>query len=536
MIFAAGVALWTGGAVASTEAETPRLVLVIAIDQLRLDRLDAALPGGLGRLAREGRVYTEGTLDHANSATCPGHTSIVAGRHPGPSGVPGNQHLQRGVKRPLYCVDDPAADAAVLGETGVGRSPRKLRVDTLGDWLKAAQPEARVFGVSLKDRAAITMAGKRADAAYWMHAELPGGFTTSAFYRAELPEWVVAFNGSDPLADGFAASVPAQWEAASRPEGPRPDDYPAESDRFGRVFPHVIRSDDPEQTLQAFRFSPWSDVATLDFALALIRNEGLGRGADTDLLAIGLSATDLIGHLYGPESHESYDALRRLDAALGGFLDAVEAEVGPGRTLVVLSADHGVLPLPEWLEETGRATCPVEGGRASYRSLVLPLYAALWWEFTPFWDWPQAWIYFAGGNINVDRELAEEHGVDVEEVIAFTEAWLENQDIVAEAWTRPEIRDGTSEYARLYRNSFDEERSGDLVIQLQEGCLISAYAGGTTHGSPYPYDRSVPIVFWGPGVEPGRVPGRARTIDIAPTIAERLGIPRPPDLDGVPLR
>ena len=515
-------------------AEAPRLVLILAIDQLRLDRMDAELPGGLGRLAREGRVYTEGTLDHANSATCPGHVSIVAGRHPGRAGVPGNRHLLRGVAAPLYCVDDP--NSPVIGAPpGNGRSPRKLRVDTLGDWIKGAHPDARVFGVSLKDRSAITMAGKSADGAYWLRRKPPGGFTTSAFYAEALPEWVSAFNGNDPLVDGFMGDLPEQWEATWKLEGPRPDDFEGESDRFGRAFPHPLRSDEPATTIEAHGFSPWADADTLEFAEQLIHNEALGTDDSPDLLSVGLSGTDLIGHMYGPESHESYDALRRLDADLARFLDSVESRVGPGRTLVVLSADHGVLPLPGWLEETGRSVCPIDGGREGLRSFAIRLYTALWWEFTPIYDWPQAWVHFAGSNLNVDRALAAEHGIDVQKVIDFAEAWLEEQEVVERVWTREEIKGGTSEFARLYRNSFDEERSGDLAVQVREGCLISGFDAGTTHGSPYLYDRAVPIVFWGPGIEQGRVGARARTVDIAPSIAHQLGIRTPADLDGVVL-
>jgi hypothetical protein len=517
-------------------AETPRLVVVLAVDQLRPDRLDPTLPGGIGRLAREGRSYTEGVLDHSHTATCPGHLSIVAGRHPGPAGVPGNRHLERGVPKARYCVEAPPEEAAVIGAPQIGRSPAKIRVETLGDWLKAARPGARVFGVSPKDRSAIAMAGRHADGAYWMLAAPPGSVTTSTYYRAELPAWVTAFNGSDPLVDGFLADLPESWEAKWKLEGPRPDDFEGESDMFGRAFPHPLRhEDDPRKTLTAYAVSPFPDADTFEFSRELIKQEGLGADDDPDLLAIGLSSTDRVGHLYGPWSHESYDALRRLDEDLGAFMDFVESKVGPGRTLWVLSSDHGVLPLPEWLDETGSATCPVDGGRESLRGFVLPLYTALWWEFTPFWDWPEAWVHFAGADLNVNRALAAEHGIHVQSVIDFTEAWLEEQEIIAEVWTHDEIRDGTSEDARLYRNSFDPARSGDLVLQIREGCLISGYAAGTTHGTPYLYDRAVPIVFYGAGVEPGRVAGRARTIDIAPTIAEHLGIPTPPDLDGVPL-
>lgn len=529
--------------VAATEPATepakgaPRLVVLLAIDQMRRDRLDGSLPGGLGRVVRDGRSYSEGVLDHAGTATCPGHVSMVTGQQPGSSGVPGNRHLDRSLTVPLYCVSDNAPDAAVLGLPvgGPGRSPRKLRTSTLGGWLKDAHPEARVFSVSQKDRSAIALGGHRSDGSYWMPSRGFMGFTTSGFYAKQLPEWVKAWNGSDPFTDGFLSGLPEKWEHRFRFDGPRPDDYAMESERYGRASPHTLRAETPEETWQAYAVSPWSDTHTLEFARELVRNEGLGTDDVPDLLTISLSGTDRIGHLYGPESHESYDALRRLDADLGEFLDFLDTQVGAGRTLVALSSDHGVLPLPEWLDETGRATCPIEGGRADLMWIVYRLYFDLWREFTPLLTWPKAWINFAGSNLNVDRQLAMEHGVEIEKVIAFVEKWLEGEEVVATVWNREEIRSATGEFAELYRNSFDPERSGDLVIQVAEGCLISAYDEGTTHGSPYLYDRAVPIVFYGNGVEPAVVGGRARTVDIAPTLAKRVGIPFPDGLAGVPL-
>ncbi len=517
--------------------ETPRLVVLVAIDQMRRDRLDGSLPGGLGRLVRDGRSYSESRLDHAGTATCPGHASMVTGQQPGSSGVPGNQHLDRSLTVPLYCVSDTAPDAAVLGTPagGPGRSPRKLRASALGDWLKAAHPRARVFSIAGKDRAAIALGGRRADASYWMPSLGFIGFTTSAFYRKELPEWVRAWNGEDPFVDGFLRELPETWEHRFRLDGPRPDDYAAESDRFGRTSPHTLRAETPEDTWQAYIISPWADTHTLQFARELVRKEGLGSDDVPDLLTISLSATDRIGHLYGPESHESYDALRRLDADLGEFLDFLDTQVGPGRTLIALSADHGVLPLPEWLEETGRSTCPIEGGRSNLVWMIYRLYFDLWREFTPLFTWPKAWVYFAGTNLNVDRGLAMQHGVEIETVAAFVEEWLEGEEAIETVWNRQEIRTDTGEFAELYRNSFDPERSGDLVVQIREGCLISPFDEGTSHGSPYLYDREVPIVLYGNGVEPGVIGGRARTIDIAPTLAKRLGIPFPAGLAGVPL-
>ena len=149
-----------------------------------------------------------------------------------------------------------------------------------------------------------------------------------------------------------------------------------------------------------------------------------------------------------------------------------------------------------------------------------------------FFRWPRGWLLFAGTQVAVDGPLAERRGVDPEAVAASAERRLERHPAIAEVWNPREIREGESEMARLYRTSFDPERSGNLVVQVAEGCMISTYPSGTTHGSPWGYDRRVPLVFWGAGVEPGRVPGPARPVDVAPTLAPRLGVEPPPDLDG----
>ena len=513
---------------------SPRLVLLISVDQLRRDRLDPKLPGGLGRLAREGRVYIDAAIDHANSVTCSGDAAMATGHHPGPAGVPGNQYVDRESGRTFYCVEDD--DARVLGGS-VGRSPRRLRVDALGDWMKAARAASRVFSVAGKDRIAIVFGGRRPDGVYWLSRREVFGFTTSRYYRDALPAWVERFNGSSPPQDGFLSRAPDTWTYLDPGalEELRPDDYPGESTTYGRTSPHPIRDDDLETFAEQFARTPFFDQATLEFALELVRQEGLGKDDAPDLLAIGLAATDLLGHLYGPRSREARDALLRLDADLAAFFDAVEEEVGAGRTLVALSADHGVLPLPEWLEETGQSECPVAGGRVDLRLLWAKLAWNLHREVGGLFSMPRQWVTFAGTQLTVSREAARERGVSIDEVAAATERYLESHDAIAEVWTLAELRESDSEIARLYLNSYDPERSGDLAVQIAPGCLVSPFDMGTSHGSPYAYDREVPIVFFGPGVPPGHVAGRALTVDIAPTLAALLGIEAPSDLDGRPL-
>jgi len=404
--------------------------------------------------------------------------------------------------------------------------------------MKASAPAARVFAVSGKDRAAIMLAGQHPDGVYWAEARPPGGFTTSRYYRAEMPEWAKGWNGEGASNGAFLAGVPERWEhpTGDPPNGARIDDTPWEVARFSRVSGHPLRSDDRKQLLEQVAFSPWLDTLTLDFARALVDGEQIGQGAGTDLLAVGLSATDTVGHLYGPGSQEARDALRRLDADLGRFLGAVEKRAGKGRLLVVLTSDHGVLELPEVLAQTGASECPVPGGRIDAKALGKRLEAAVSEAVEPPGSPPhdEPWLRHASLELTVNRALAAARGVPVERVIDAAKRALSTQPGVEHVWTADEIArgDGPAPFAALYRNSFDPERSGDLAIQTASTCELSPYPAGTSHGTPHVYDRAVPLVFVGPGISPGVVRGRAAPVDIAPTLARRLGIEPPAGLDG----
>lgn len=479
-------------------------------------------------------MYTESVLDHAVSSTCGGHVAIMTGRHPGPAGVADNRYVDRESMEVRFCVEDPREAVGVLGAREIGRAPTLFRVDALGDWLKKAQPDARVFSVSAKDRAAIAMGGQRADSAYWFDYERALGFTTSRYYRDALPDWVRTFNDFESGGPGLLGRVPATWEHEfdDRAVRIREDDYWAESDRYGRISGHPLASDDlVEHHAQVFA-SPFIDRLTLDFARKLVETEDLGSRGTPDLLAISLSGTDTVGHLYGPESHEARDGMRRLDGWLGEFIAFLEARVGPGGLVIALSADHGVLPLPERLAETGRSECPVEGGRAGLTWLAAKLFWRLHRELAPFFSFPAEWIRFSGLQATVNVPLATERGVDVEKIVRVAERQLESEPSIREVWTLDEIRERDTPLAQLYRNSLDPEKSGDLTVQFEPTCLISPFDGGTSHGSPYLYDRAVPLVFWGAGVEAGPVSDPASVVDLAPSLARWLGIEPPAGLDG----
>lgn len=512
-----------------------RLVLLIVVDQLRRDRFSADLPGGLGRIAREGRVFDDAALAHAVSATCPGHTVLLTGRNPGPAGVPANQFIDRRTGEGHYCVDDPADDARVLGVADAakaGRSPRNIRVDSLATWLKARDARSRVMSVSGKDRAAIASVGHGADAAWWFQS--PVGFTTSRFYLEALPAWVEAWNGEDPSRDGPLSRLPDTWSHidASPAAYGRLDTMRVEGAARSRVSGHPLRDANRLAFFENVYRSPYLDLLTLDFAAELVTREDLGRGPAPDLLVVSLSANDTIGHTYGPESHEARDALQRLDAEVGRFIENLERRVGSAGLLVVLTADHGVLPIPEWLQATGRGRCPIEGGRIPLTGLGLGPVLDRHFGLPPTKPRPRHWFDYVGGGLTFDRALAKELGLAPGAIAAVAKEHLEGLPYIERAWTDDEIRRGRGEMAALYRNSFDAERSPDLQIQAKEGCLIRTDATGTTHGSPYTYDRAIPLAFMGKGIETGHVSGAAASVDIAPTLARHLGLAIPGALDG----
>ena len=504
----------------------PALIVLLAVDQLRADRINATMPGGLGRLMREGYVFSEATLDHGLTSTCPGHIVMSTGVNPGRAGIPGNGYIDHETMAHRYCVDDNNASFQVFGTSDI-RSPNAITATSLGDWLKESSPESRVFAVSGKDRAAITLGGKKADGVYWYNS-LAEKFTSSGFYRDELPDYVNAFNGDQFFVDGFAGSFPEFWQHA---EGSiRRDDYAGESEMNSRKSAHPLNTGEASQRAERVYFSPFLDVATAALAKRIIVEESLGQRGVTDLLAVSFSATDLVGHLYGPFSAESEDALHRLDEEIALFLELLD-ETLKGDYVLALSADHGVQALPEWLVENGQLKCSIEGGRVDVETAAKWIHWYLYWNFTfPFGD-PTELIGYSASGITVNAKYAQELGVSVEEIVAFLNEKIEAQPGVAQAWTHQELLESEDPYARLFRHSFVEGKSAHLIIQFEETCLAFR-PQGTSHGSAYLYDRHVPLIFFGQGVAQSTSALESHSLDIAPTLGMHLGLKMPSNLDG----
>ena len=340
----------------------PKLVLVLSIDQMRVDYLSRFAPlyrGGLKRLTERGAVFNNARYRHASTETGPGHSVLLSGRHPSHSGIVANDWWDPYLKKLINVVDDPFH--LPLGGEGRSASPVNALSFTVGDVLKLGNVNSRVVGVSLKDRSAILMAGRRADAAYW-YETAGGNFITSTYYAKEAPPWLTRWNRLR-LPDTYAGKkwtrLLADEDVYEKYAGP--DAIEGEWDRKDTVFPHAIRGNPPERLYyDDFRRTPFADEVTLSVALEAMNAHQLGQDEHTDIFAVGFSATDVIGHTYGPESHEIMDQLLRLDSVLEKLFQAIDDSVGLANTLVVLSADHGSLPLVENLRSQG-----IEARRAS---------------------------------------------------------------------------------------------------------------------------------------------------------------------------
>ena len=500
-----------GAAQGPAPAGRPRLVVLIAIDQFRADYLErfGALPGGLGRLSRGGAWFTNAHHDHAITETAPGHATLLSGRFPRSTGIMMNR----------IGVEDETAPL-IAGGVGTGASPKRFRGTTLVDWIRTADPQSRAFSVSSKDRAAILPVGRSKSEVYWYSSD--GRFTTSSYYRDTLPPWVVAWN-ERRFPETFAGR---RWDlllpASAYPE---PDSVEAEGGR-GFTFPHDLPSD-PESAVNIVRATPFIDDITLSFALHGVQSLALGASAHTDVLSISLSATDYIGHRYGPDSREIHDQVVRVDRTLGVFLDSLYRLRDSSQITIALTADHGVGTIPE----LAPASQKPKPERVSLAELIAPLRAGLRAAKvdTMAIDIDQQIVVsdraaFAKAGVNADSAIAA--FASAIRVLPGVRRVDRFQALAADTLTDP--------IARRWQHQFPAATPIELVVTLTPG---STWRGNIAfHGTPYDYDSHVPIVFYGAGVRPGRIADFVRTVDLAPTLAELAGVRPTEPLDGVVLR
>ena len=534
----------------TTPTTRPALIIMISVDMLSgeiMDRYtDDSMPGGLGRLLREGVVFENGYQEHAFTETGPGHSTLLSGRHPSSTGIPNNSWLDMTTGRTVYCVDDKSVKniGEPSGETG--SSPRWFIGTTFGTWLRDQLPGSRVFSISGKDRASILMAGPKTDGVYWFQEGF--GFTTSTAYAKVLPNWLTRFNRA------FLETVKNKslvWEAIGPMDGKvYPGVWRAEitDTPIVSTLPRLTQTQGfPSQTAPGFllgetqdgsfwkrwRATPFFDEAIFNAAEALIQGEHIGEGVSTDLLCLGLSATNATEHAYGNCGPEIQDLIRRLDRRLGLFLDRLQKS--GKQVVVILSADHGGLDFAERLRSQG-----IPARRLNVEAWMKELQTRVRTQFHLDKD------LLAGGTrgIYLKKEIAEPLG-DRHQVLAKIVDIIRGMPEVAAVATYEEL-------AALPEKRFADPRESDLLYRLKfsaypgrSGDILFAFnplveLGGppkydpAQHGTPHDYDRRVPIIFWGPW-KPAHRQDPASTVDIAPTLAHEFNIQPAEQLAGIPL-
>jgi hypothetical protein len=500
--------------VSAPVAPEPSLVVLITIDGFRegnLEKFGPQLSGGLARLIDGGAWFTNAFQDHAITETAPGHASLLSGRFPRSTGIAANR----------VGVDDP--QFPLLGTShGPGASPARFQGTALFDWIHKAEPRSRALSVSSKDRAAILPIGKAKENIYWYPGD--GAFTTSRYYRDSLPAWVTQFNNRH-IPQTYAGK---DWTLL-RPESAysEPDSVSIEGAGNDFVFPHHIPADSA-RAANWIRGTPFIDEVTVAFALDGINAMNLGAGPATDVLAMSLSATDAINHRLGPDSREAHDQVLRTDKLIGVFLDSLYRLRDSSRVVVVLAADHGFTSIPE-LAPDDASPHPqrtnldevLHAARVQMQTLGVDTLA-----------------------LDVDEEIVLVDRRAFDKVKGSLQTVLDQ--FVQNARQTPGVRridrlealrskDTLSDpVARRWVHEFAAGTNVELVATLDPGSLWT-WTLVAAHSSGYDIDSHIPIVFYGPGFTHGKFNEFVRSVDIAPTLARRLGVKALEPIDGVPL-
>lgn len=525
------------------EGEAPRLLVLVAVDQMipeQFERLGDHMDGGLGRLWREGRVHTDAALPYARTETGAGHVTFSTGCLPRTHGVVGNTFWDRAEGRDRYCVEDNSASfvtsSGVIENTG-RRSPSTILTPTIGMLLQRANPAAKVVSISSKDRAAIGMCGDADGIALWWDKRR-GGFGTSTHYGDALPAPVDRWNESwEKRARAFVWEDTSPLEKVSGDHaawGTAADDRPGERPlgRLGTTMPYRIPEDTTVAALAGLAYeTPMADGFVADLAAQLVPAMELGKDDAVDLLCVSFSGCDVVGHANGPYSREVTDLLFRLDRSLGTLFEVLDERVGEGRWMAALTADHGVLPLPEHLQTLGVDARRIDGkaAREMRGALVERANERLGIKLR---------VRSAPGGLRIDEEKLAETEVSperarqvlAEELRALRGAY----PWVDDAYSMEEVAafaPGQLGVRAMVANTFHPARTPDVIVVHAANCIVGM-GKGTSHGSPHEYDRDVPLVFYGPGFEAGRIPGECGSHDVVPTLLRAAGVKSEASFDG----
>jgi hypothetical protein len=533
---------------AAEDSPQVKLAVLVVFDQMRgdyLGRWDSLFKeGGFHRLMKEGAWYQNCHYPYAGTETGPGHASLATGCAPWKHGIVSNHYYDRAEGLEVYCAGSdrfksvpPGAGKPEKDDSGPGKpkrvngvgAPVRLLAPTIGDALKQATAgKGRVVALSFKDRASCLPGGQQPDVCCWLDP-ISGQFVTSTFYRDALPEWVADYNKGRPADQYFGKD----WERF-RPDldyekYSGPDDFKGEGKGVGQgvTFPHPMTGGEEKigpKYYEALYNSPFGNEVLLGLVKRAIDAEKLGTREVPDVLLVSFSCNDPIGHMWGPDSQEVLDVTLRSDRIVRELLDKLDASVGKGKYVLVMSADHGVCPLPEWSVAQGRQAL-----RMAPTLLQKEAEAYLQETFGKSGS-GVAIEALEDGAFYLNRSWIKSAGLEQAKVEESLAAWTTKLPVMNAAWTRTQLLKEmpTDEMGQRVRRSFHPERSGDVLFVPKPYCLITPYlTTGTTHGTPHPYDTHVPLLVSGGGVQAGVRREPAVPLSAAAILARAIGIASP---------
>jgi len=504
------------------QAEHPKLIVIVIVDQMRadyLERFSGQEIGGLHFFNTRGANFVNANYEHMPTETCLGHSVLLSGRNPARTGIVANEWYDRDSGRMTYCVED--ANSPLIGEPGEAVSPKNLLGDNFADWLESSYPGARIISISMKDRAAITMAGHHPQAVLWFSHE-SGNFVTSRYYGDQLPTWAQEFNGRN-MVNSYAGR---QWVPLLGSDSPGP------TKRVDGQFPHLMPKQFGRQLNDAVYGSPFGDELLEAFAEHAIAANHLGenQAKAPDVLAIGFSSNDAVGHAYGPDSPEIADEQIRLDRTLGRLMEVLNTRLGADNILWVLSADHGAEPTPE-------AELQLRGNKVARRLPFSLALQSIQSQLDASFKIKGEMHWFAGKPTQCfyfDRGELARHNISVAAASKVLTQQVKNVPGIDGFYDVTHLDSVKGWIGPVLRNSVFPSRSGDVYYLPSQWTLFSSKSTGTSHGDPWPYDRHVPLVFAGWHVKAQRIASSVQVADLAPTLADLTGVhwPKPEVLDG----
>jgi predicted AlkP superfamily pyrophosphatase or phosphodiesterase len=519
IVIAAALATSLAPLLQGQPAAPPKLAVILVVDQMRadfVDRFQDEWTGGLKRMITQGAWFSETAYPYLTTVTCAGHATISTGSFPHTHGIFQNGWWDRDTKKQVLCNEDARVKDVLYGASvPSGDSAYRLQVPSFADVMRS-QRKAHVVSLSLKDRSAIMLAGHGGDAVTWLSGTMDGWVTSPVYSEAPVPA-VKAFIDANPMSADFGKTW-AKMLPASAYSGP--DDAAGEAPPSGwtRSFPHELKgaSGVPDASFfTQWQRSPLADAYLGRFAAALVKGLQLGTHETTDVLAVSFSTPDMVGHAFGPRSHEVEDLFANLDRTIGTLFDELDAQVGKGRWVAALSSDHGVTPIPEQLVAEGKDAGRISGGAIidAVNQALMPMLG----QGRHVTALSTNDLYFEPGVYDKVRRTPG--------AISAALAAVAARPGVAHVFRSEDVRDASKAKDPLLRAaalSYFPGRSGDLIIVGKPGWMISS--AGTTHGSANADDQRVPLLFLGYGVKPGRYRQPTTPADLAPTLAAITGV------------